>query len=813
MSEKFFYRLSCPTSMVTHLCECSEDYIAVPLNERGNIAVWSMKNILQEPLILIGHHKLVSALAFSHHPSNYFLCSCSSDNIILWNLMQNDGQPSKGRVLHSHMEIPTYCSFSLDNSQIAVSFPNGMWIFNLQKNTWVFSVEENCFIMFAFGCENDFLLGIEENFLKVWNYKTNEVTKKVSVSVGFPTAFCTHNQSGTTVVGTTCGHLNVYDKNYNLIRNILVWKLIAQQLKTDSAEDGAFQDFKSDSFPVYYIKIFHFETISNPYNCLPENIYLLIVTSTCLFLLKINNEEVILFIDFNGPSEITEIKSSIGLIRSGMITCNSDNSEAYVILIPVLDEFLMLIKLSLSDVLLSESTISSLRIESGSHILTFLNSKHVENSKSLLIPKIQKTKTSKGLKKGLSKKNLPVTFHSNIKSSGYGTLHKPFALFQPHIPKGHRYRTKRPESSRKFRNNGDGKKNIFECDSNPINFENLELLSKIESFENPVMSSLQVSIDGQFVSCTSSDGLTDILKLGGKHLKVFRSIGAHKGKVNSAKWSHSNKLLITAGNDQTVKVWDLERNYPLLNIGTDNFNSAAVEKCKFVFEDAVEQAQFYYLDRFLLATAGSCLHLFEYKINLEPSGIKSFINKSSLKLVKKIPLETKRITSLAAMNQFFSNLVLCSGTSKHIDVLDMTVGKVIHRMVDSSIKPAHLICLNEGSPYTTQSSSMYDLFLTTSLFDGIKIWDLRTNKPALCFKEHKCRSIPCGASFSPCGKYVATGSEDRSIYIYDLRQLHHQHKINDCQADVFTSVAFSPKSQLLASSLNGLIHLYGKNID
>ncbi|CAL1272670.1 unnamed protein product [Larinioides sclopetarius] len=528
--------------------------------------------------------------------------------------------------------------------------------------------------------------------------------------------------------------------------------------------------------------------------------------------MRINNEEIILFVDFNDHSDITETKKSIGLVRSGMIACNSDNSEAYVILIPVLGEFLILVKLSLIDVLLSESTINNLKIESTNHVLTFLNSKCLESGNSLLVPRIQKAKTSKGLKKCSSNKNFPVTFHSNIKSSGYGTLHKPVALFQPQIPKGHRSQYKSSETSRKFQNNaGTKKKNIFECYSSSVDFENFELLNKIESFENPVMSSLQVSVEGQFASCTSSDGVLDVLKLGKTHLKVFHSIRAHLGKINTAKWSHSNKLLITAGNDQTTKVWDLERHHPLLHIGTDNGNSSMMEKCKLVFKDAVEQAQFYYLDHFLLATAGNCIHLFEYKINLEKSGIKSIINKSSWKLVKKIPLESKRITSLAAMNQFFSNLVLCAGTSKHIDILDMGVGKVIRHIVDPSLKPAYLISLNEGSPYTTQASSMYDLFLTASLFDGIKIWDLRTNKHVLCFKEHKCRSFPCGANFSLCGKYIATGSEDRSIYIYDLRHLCHQHKINDCQADVFTSVAFSPKSQLLASSLNGSIYLYGKN--
>ncbi|GIX66780.1 WD repeat-containing protein 27 [Caerostris darwini] len=141
----------------------------------------------------------------------------------------------------------------------------------------------------------------------------------------------------------------------------------------------------------------------------------------------------------------------------------------------------------------------------------------------------------------------------------------------------------------------------------------------------------------------------------------------------------------------------------------------------------------------------------------------------------------------------------------------MTVGKVICRIADAGVKPIHQISLNEGSPYTSQVSSMYDLFLTSALFDGIKIWDLRSKECVLCFKEHKCRSFPCGSMFSPCGKYIATGSEHKSIFIYDLRRLSYQYKLSDSKVDIFTSVAFSPKSQLVASSLNGLIYLYGEN--
>ncbi|GFR02071.1 WD repeat-containing protein 27, partial [Trichonephila clavata] len=634
-------------------------------------------------------------------------------------------QPTKGKVLHSHMEPPIYCSFGSDNSEIAVSFPTGLWVFDLKKNSWTKSVEGTCFTIFAF-VKRDVLLGVEKNFLKTWHLESKETEIKVSVSTDFSTTLCVYKPNAIIIIGTACGHLYIFDMKYTLIRSIQIWKLVTQQIKCDSSGDGTFHDVKSDSFPIYSLQVFGYENFSNPDIYLLNPIYLLVVTSTCLFILEINNEEIIFYTDFNGYFVFDEIKTQIGLVRSSATACNADYSEACIILTPVLDESLILLKLSIRDIVLSKLNTENTKVEENKNILTFLTSNLAESDKSLLIPRIQKS--NKSLRKISSNRNLPVTFHSNIKSSGYGKTHKPVILFQPQIPTTTRSGFKNSVSHEQFRHTTQTKKkNIYEIHES-LNFENLELLTKKESFENPVLSSLQLTVDGEYICCTSSKGLIDIFKVKKKHLNIFRSITAHKEKINEAKWSHSKQLLITAGSDKMAKIWDLERQTPLLTIGVENNLTTAKEKHKFVFEDAVQQAQFYYLDHFILAAAGNKLHLFEYAINIQKSGIKSYLNTSSLKLIKKIPLETKRITSLAAMNQFFSNIVLCTGTSKYIDVLDMTNGKVICHIADTSTRPAHLISLNEGSPYTSQTSFMYDLFLTTSLFDGIKIWDLRTNR-------------------------------------------------------------------------------------
>lgn len=71
--------------------------------------------------------------------------------------------------------------------------------------------------------------------------------------------------------------------------------------------------------------------------------------------------------------------------------------------------------------------------------------------------------------------------------------------------------------------------------------------------------------------------------------------------------------------------------------------------------------------------------------------------------------------------------------------------------------------------------------------------------------------VPVGAAFSPCMRYLATGSEDKATCIYDLRSTTLLHKLRPPgQADVVADVAFHPyKPQLVVGCMNGRLHWYG----
>lgn len=95
---------------------------------------------------------------------------------------------------------------------------------------------------------------------------------------------------------------------------------------------------------------------------------------------------------------------------------------------------------------------------------------------------------------------------------------------------------------------------------------------------------------------------------------------------------------------------------------------------------------------------------------------------------------------------------------------------------------------------------------------GLNLWDLRTGgaHPVASFRGHEHRlSLPLGAEFSPCLRYVATGSEDQCVHVYDVRRAAPLHKLRG-HRDVVVSVDLHPTKPLLASlARDGVLRLHG----
>ena len=93
----------------------------------------------------------------------------------------------------------------------------------------------------------------------------------------------------------------------------------------------------------------------------------------------------------------------------------------------------------------------------------------------------------------------------------------------------------------------------------------------------------------------------------------------------------------------------------------------------------------------------------------------------------------------------------------------------------------------------------------------IKIWDLRVGAAVRTFTgHHQNRHTQIGFGISNCYRYLATGSEDRSAYVYDVGsgQLVEKTKNKD-HGDSVTDVAINPKFyEWATSSIDGHVRVY-----
>uniref|UniRef100_A0A673KD09 Uncharacterized protein n=1 Tax=Sinocyclocheilus rhinocerous TaxID=307959 RepID=A0A673KD09_9TELE len=254
----------------------------------------------------------------------------------------------------------------------------------------------------------------------------------------------------------------------------------------------------------------------------------------------------------------------------------------------------------------------------------------------------------------------------------------------------------------------------------------------------------------------------------------------HSKAVNTVCWSHSKRWFLSTSEDPTLCIWTANASEPVLTMGDDQFAKP------------IRSAQFYYLDKFLLLASGSNLLLYLYHLDTTRDDIKRYKQRSKSKLTSKFNMKSGTdITSMSAINDFYSYIVLAAGADRTIQVFDMNQGCVATQIPDAHSRAVHHLTQNKGSPFCTQALESYSLFLSSAITDGLKLWDLRTARCVRRYESHVNRCHHCTAAFSPCGRFIATGSEDHSTYIYDTRSSNFLHKLPR-HTETVLNVAFNP---------------------
>ncbi|NXI13906.1 WDR27 protein, partial [Irena cyanogastra] len=725
---------------------CSHHLCAFPVS-RNELCVWNTATA--QPLYLSGHHYSISALSFGSKINPLLVCSASHERVIVWNLDEctqkvQEGFTPQGIVIGTLLGMVRHIRFSPDDQQVAVCAGSQIYVLSAKNEAIVAELDGHLApVTAAEFCiwEKSMLISVSEDRtfkarklylslffiylfffnLKVWDYSTSQLIYQSGIITAFPLlSLLIDEENKQIITGCAEGQLWIFslisDHNYRCVAHIdlkkeqekfcnKVWKSgkigegqnNSQLCKTDNMRpEGSVEA----SLPILLIEhcdlfvCFHNE--ENIYSS-QNTSYFWIGTSTGLLIINLANFELEAFLSYRDYSDL-----SIRIARSCALTRKAANGKVLCLIASMFEDMITVLEVNLAALVRTQHSDflpcgneKSLSVVASSYIFPFLCYHYfrvVEHFNVNYFPT--------GVKNTV--KDKPLVFHNKIKSSGY-TAAPRMAMFSPNT------NLKKKEVS-KWKTSCKCKSKEYPLESYPpIKYEK-EI--SVTCKPTPIFC-VQYSGDGKLLACGQAD--KTVLLFDSNLTDVHNVFSGHDGAVNSVGWSHDRKWLVSASEDRTLRVWSVCNKEPALILDKEKF------------QKTVRFAQFYFIDTFILLCCGAEFHLLSFHPDTTKDDLKRYKQRSVCKLVQKFPITSAmEITSLSAVNEFYSYVVLTAGSNRALEVFDLNAGCSTAVIQEAHVRSVHQICQNKGSSFSTQQPEAYNLFLTTAAGDGIKLWDLRT---------------------------------------------------------------------------------------
>nr|XP_020827736.1 WD repeat-containing protein 27 isoform X2 [Phascolarctos cinereus] len=827
---------------------CSQHYCAFPLN--GNeLCIWNTNDPFNQPLHLTGHHQSITAVTFGNRVNPLLVCSASCDYVIVWNLVECgervlEGLTPRGDVRGTLLGMVLYVRFSPDDRIIAVCAGNKILMLNAKFETVLAELKGHVgpvtAVEFCTWQTNIIISVSEDRGFKVWDHCTGLLLYNSAVLTAYPLlSLFIDEEKEQFITGSADGQIWIFSlinaHHYRCVaqfdlkkkQEIFLSKRVklAQRIQTEESQPFYKNDLKKEervetAYPILRIERCA-QSINEECEFFPaaNTRCLWIGSSTGLFIINLDNLELESVLHFKDFSNL-----SIKVAGSCAIMNKAVNHKVFCLLTSMFGNQIAVLEISLFALMLSQC-------HDVKETLSVIASSCLLATSPLYIKTFKKKNANLASQKKSAVKSTikdqPLVFHDKVISSGYASapqyetvlnksnesrLSKITLLTLMHITvnkvgqTGNLSKASGPSEKKgtlfidtqqrrglgkgtmfspktNIKTNGERSsesKSHYKCKNYPL--ENLlpTKLSRHLSVSHTLTAicCLQYSGDGLHLAC----GLADhsLLVFNSSLTRVPTVFQGHDGAVTSVGWSHDRKWLVSASEDRTLRIWSVRTTESTVFLGKD------------VLSKPVRVTQFYYMDAFILLSSGSEFHLLKYHIDTDKDEIKRYKQKNKAKLVKKFSMTSAvEITSLSAINDFYSYIVLTTGSNKALEVFDLNVDCSAAVIPDIHSRSAHQICQNKGSAFAAQPFENYDLFLTTAIGDAIKLWDLRTLRCERRFEGHLNRCHPCAISVSPCGRYIACGSEDKYAYIYEMGSSTFSHKLTG-HTETVISVAFNP---------------------
>ncbi|XP_068926568.1 WD repeat-containing protein 27 [Petaurus breviceps papuanus] len=785
---------------------CSRHYCAFPLN--GNeLCIWNTNNPFHQPLHLLGHHQSITAVTFGNRVNPFLVCSASCDYVIIWNLVDCaervlKGLTPRGNVIGTLLGMVLYLRFSPDDRIIAVCAGQKILVLDAKLGTVLIELKGHVGTVtaaeFCTWRTNIIISVSEDGSLKVWDYFAGLLLYNSRVLTAHPLlSLFIDEEKEQFIIGSADGQLFIFNSisehRYRCVTQFDLGKIqeiiffnkrinLAQHTQTEESQFSYTNELikgrAETTFPILRIERCA-QSVNEECEFFPaaKPRCVWIGSSTGLFIINLDTLELESVLHFKDFSNL-----SIKVAGSCAIMSKAANHKVFCLLTSLFGNQIALLEINLLALMLSQR-------HDMRETLSVIASSCVLSTSPLYVANLKKKKTNLPSQKKCAIKctikDQPLVFHNKVISSGYTSAPHRGTMFSPKT----NIKTNSERSSEL--------KCHFKCKDYPLESPVPTKLSRQLSITHKptAVCCLQYSGDGLHLAC----GLADhsLLVFNSSLTSVPTVFQGHDGAVTSVGWSHDRKWLVSASEDKTLRIWSVNTTESTVFLG-----QGALSK-------PVRVTQFYYMDAFILLCSGPEFHLLKYHMDTHKDEIKRYKQKNKAKLVKKYSMTSAvEITSLSAINDFYSYLVLTTGSNRALEVFDLNVDCSAAVIPDIHSRSAHQICQNKGSAFAAQPFENYNLFLTTAIGDAIKLWDLRTLRCERRFEGHLNRCHPCAVSISPCGRYIACGSDDKHAYIYEMGFSSFTHRLTR-HTETVINVAFNPsKPQLATATLDGKLQLF-----
>ncbi|XP_076142603.1 WD repeat-containing protein 27 [Alosa pseudoharengus] len=759
------FSMACDKLLTYTQLDCCSSHSALPWQGK-NLMIHSITDPSQKPLHLTGHHGNVSAISFGKNRDPLMLCSASEDYVIAWDVERcyrnaREGAIVSGTVIGTLLGKVVHLSFCSLDKKVSVCAGSKIYILNSKKEEVLAVLKGHLGPVTAsvfFPWDTNILVSTsEDRTFKVWDLAKEEILYQSAVLSGCPllSVYVTED-SKQLITGSSDGQVWHYtvldDYKCRLVTKLDLHNIEQKQRRIQESQCL----FENRSYAATDLS----DSVSYR-----DGGCLWIGSSDGLYLVNLASSELLMAFHFKDYPDLS-------ITLAGSLAVTQTDCNIHCVVTSLFEPRMALWDIRLPGQL--DGLCSQLEKAFPGQELSVVPS-FPPMPTSPLNAELTRRDPNPPKKAGINYettggvKDQSVVFHTQVKSSGYAVCSQR-KMFTPktNIQK----KTQRPTKTTK---KIDGLLREYPSGLDAPSAQHT-LLSASPT-HTPVFC-LQYSGDGKQVLCGLGDSSVLLYKCS---LSGSPSVyTGHNKAVSSVCWSHSCGWFLSASEDQRLCIWAAGSKEPTLIMGRDRFSKP------------VRSAQFYYLDKFLLLASGSSVHLFLSHLDPTRDDIKRYEQKSFSRLVRSFSTKSGTdITAMSAINDFFSYIVLSCGADRSIQVFDLNVGSVAIEIPESHSRAAHHITQNKGSMYCSQSQDSYNLFLTSAITDGMKLWDLRTSRCVRKYEGHVNRCHQCTAAFSPCGRFIATGSEDNCAYVYDIRSSSYLYKLQR-HTDTVLNVSFNP---------------------